>query len=71
MDRTMTYAKIASRRAANDPLAPLVHSHQKAVKAKQRGEDAEIEALSISDDDDFGGDPYNRTGSFCVPDFKD
>ena len=27
--------------------------------------------LSIDDNDDFGGDPYNHTGSFCVPEFED
>ncbi len=28
-------------------------------------------ALEIDDNDDFGGDPYNHTGSFCVPEFGD
>ncbi len=32
---------------------------------------AEVLKLTIDDNDDFGGDPYNHTGSFCVPDFGD
>ena len=26
-------------------------------------------AFEIDDNDDLGGDPYNHTGSFCVPEF--
>ena len=28
-------------------------------------------SLAIDENDDFGGDPYNHTGSFCVPEFSD
>lgn len=28
--------------------------------------DIQVIALSIDEDDDFGSDPYNRTGSHCV-----
>jgi hypothetical protein len=30
-----------------------------------------VVAFEIDEDDDPGGDPYNRTGSFCVPAFAD
>ncbi len=49
------------------PAAPKdaddkVTGEKKAVK---------VVSLSIDENDDFGGDPYNHTGSFCVPDFDD
>ena len=31
-----------------------------------RGQGIEILALNIADEFDAGGDPYNRTGSFCI-----
>lgn len=31
--------------------------------------DEKLESLSIDDVDDFGGDPYNHTGSFYAPKF--
>lgn len=30
-----------------------------------------VVAFEIDDTDDPGGDPYNHTGSFCVPEFSD
>lgn len=31
-----------------------------------------LEVMSLElEDDNFGGDPYNRTGSFCQLDLKD
>ena len=70
MDRIMTNDKIAHADAANDLPAPDVHGRDKGVKLKKPGED-KVESLSIDDSDDFGGDPYNHTGSFCVPKFDD
>ncbi len=31
-----------------------------------RGHGIEILSLKIADEPDAGGDPYNRTGSFCI-----
>jgi len=31
-----------------------------------RGQGIEILSLNIADEPDAGGDPYNRTGSFCI-----
>ncbi len=31
-----------------------------------RGQGIEILSLKIADELDTGGDPYNRTGSFCI-----
>jgi hypothetical protein len=32
---------------------------------------AAMVALEVDTNDDPGGDPYNYTGSFCVPEFSD
>ena len=67
MDRIMTNDKLASTEAANDPLAPVVDDREEKAKAKKPPEDKKPESLSIDDADDFGGDPYNHTGSFYAP----
>lgn len=64
----MTNDKLASIEAANDPLAPVVDDRKQTEKAKKPAEDEKLESLSIADND-FGGDPYNHTGSFYVPKF--
>ena len=33
-------------------------------------QDVAVVSLEIDETGDFGTDPYNRTGSFCVPDFE-
>lgn len=71
MDRTMTSQKIATERAAKDPRAPVAPGHEKTAKSKKPLDDIEITSLSIDDNDDFGGDPYNHTGSFYAPKFDD
>jgi hypothetical protein len=67
----MTNDKLANTEAANDPLAPVVDDREKTSKAKKLPEDEKLESLSIDDNDDFGGDPYNHTGSFYAPKFDD
>ena len=71
MDGIMTNDKIANTEAANDPQAPVVEDRKQAEKAKKPPEDAKPESLSIDDVDDFGGDPYNHTGSFYAPKFDE
>jgi len=36
-----------------------------------RRQDIEILALNIANEFDAGGDPYNRTGSFCIVNDRD
>ena len=67
----MTNDKYARPEAANDPLAPVVDDRKQAEKPKRPAEDENLESLSIDDNDDFGGDPYNHTGSFYAPKFDD
>lgn len=70
MDRTMTNGKMANGYAANDPHAPAVQGREQTIRAK-KPDDENQEAWSIDDNDYAGGDPYNHTGSFCVPKFDD
>ena len=67
----MTNDKLARTQAANDPLAPVDDDREKADKASKPAEAEKLESLSIDDNDDFGGDPYNHTGSFYAPKFDD
>ena len=67
----MTNDKLANTEAANDPLAPVVDDREKKAKAKKPARDVKLESLSIDDNDDFGGDPYNHTGSFYAPKFDE
>ncbi len=32
--------------------------------------DRQLQVLSLEIEEDFGGDPYNRTGQFCIVDLK-
>ena len=67
----MTNDKHARPAAANDPLAPVVDDRKEKEKAKKSAEDEQLDSLSIDENDDFGGDPYNHTGSFYAPKFDD
>lgn len=71
MDKTMTNDKITSIKAANDPHAPVVHPREKKANEKKPHDDDKVTTWSIDDSDDFGGDPYNHTGSFYVPKFRE
>jgi hypothetical protein len=62
--------EITRNEAANDPHAPVIHGQGKTAKA-EKADDEQLKFLSIDENDDFGGDPYNHTGSFCVPKFDD
>ena len=67
----MTNDKHARPEAANDPLAPVVDERKEKEKAEKPAEDEKLDSLSIDDNDDFGGDPYNHTGSFYAPKFDE
>lgn len=67
----MTNDKIANTEAANDPQAPVVDDLEKTDKASNKPEDENLESLSIDENDDVGGDPYNHTGSFYAPKFDE
>ena len=46
------------------PVIPTVRSYGAVAGAKPQV--SEVINLEIDEDDDFGSDPYNRTGSHCV-----
>lgn len=67
----MSNEKLTTNTAANDPVAPAVRGHGKVTKPKKPVDDVKVMSFEIDDDDDFGGDPYNRTGSHCVLKFTE
>ena len=46
------------------PVIPTVWSYGAVAAARPQA--PEVINLEIDEDDDFGSDPYNRTGSHCV-----
>lgn len=49
--------------AGSAPLAPAVRG--------EVAKDVKVVSLAIDENDDFGGDPYNHTGSHCVLEFDE
>jgi hypothetical protein len=62
----MSNARITNSPASNDPVAVGKSS---VAAAKKPPTAVDVASLEIDDNDDFGGDPYNHTGSHAVPDF--
>lgn len=50
---------------------PAAGDAVRVVDARKRAPAPQVDVLSLEldIDDDVGGDPYNSTGQFCVPDF--
>jgi hypothetical protein len=48
------------------PTGPETDVEPKDASQAGRGQGIEILSLKIADELDAGGDPYNRTGSFCI-----
>ncbi len=51
--------------AWKSPPMPAVRGKGKVAGEKAPQHDVEVVSLEIADDD-FGGDPYNHTGTHCV-----
>ncbi len=62
----MTNDKDTYRDPWKTPFNPAPEQEAPAAPTRRR---AQLLALEIQDADD-GGDPYNHTGSFAVPDFE-
>ena len=60
----MSYEKTTARNPSATPVTPAVRGYGAVAAAKPPA--PEVINLEIDDNDDFGGDPYNRTGSHCV-----
>lgn len=64
----MSNQKITNSPASNDPVSGI---HKKNADTKEPLKDVKFVSLAIDDNADCGSDPYNHTGSFCVPEFED
>ena len=53
------------------PATPAVRGQASVAASSKPKKDVKVISLSIDEDDDFGGDPYNHTGSHCVLEFDD
>ncbi len=49
-----------------EPTGQEADVEPKDASQAGRGHGIEILSLKIGDEHDTGGDPYNRTGSFCI-----
>jgi len=53
------------------PVVPAVRGQASVANSSKTAKDVKVISLSIDENDDFGGDPYNHTGSHCVLEFDD
>ena len=68
MDVIMTNDKST---ANSTPATPAVRGEASVADSAKPKKDVKVISLSIDENDDFGGDPYNHTGSHCVLEFAD
>ncbi len=66
----MSNDKMTDTGTFKPPLVQAVRGKGKVVGEKAPKRDVEVVSLEIADDD-FGGDPYNHTGSHCVLEIDD
>ena len=60
------------KRLANAPTeVPVTRAANIDATLPGARKPAAVVAFQIDENDDPGGDPYNHTGSFCVPEFND
>ena len=67
MDRIMSNEKLTTKDAWKTPANPVPGDEDALAKAERKA--VKVVSLSINEDDDLGGDPYNHTGSHAIPDF--
>lgn len=60
----MSNEKATTRNQDQTTASPAVRGYGKVAGAKPPA--PEVVNLEIDENDDFGSDPYNRTGSHCV-----
>jgi hypothetical protein len=65
----MSNEKTITRKQDVRPVMPVVRGYGAVAGAKPAA--PEVINLEIDEDDDFGSDPYNRTGSHCVLKIRD
>ncbi len=60
----MSSDNTTSSKLQKAPVRPAVRGYDRVASTKPPA--PEIVTLEIDENDDFGSDPYNRTGSHCV-----
>lgn len=60
----MSNEKTTISNAIGTPVRPAVRGY--GAVAGEKPPVPEVVTLEIDENDDFGSDPYNRTGSHCV-----
>lgn len=60
----MSNEKATIRNPSEIPVTPAVRGYGTVAGAKPPA--PEVINLEIDENDDFGSDPYNRTGSHCI-----
>jgi hypothetical protein len=66
-DRNMSNDEITAKDVLKTPFNPAVKDDA-ATKADKKP----VKVVSFEiEESDVGGDPYNHTGSFCIPEFDD
>ena len=61
----MSNEKATNRILRKAPAMPAVAGKGQLAGAEREPKEIEVVGLEIADDD-FGGDPYNHTGTHCV-----
>ncbi len=67
----MSIEKDNLREGSEEPTGPETPVEPKDASQAGRGQGIEILSLKVADDLDAGGDPYNRTGQFCIIKIRD
>lgn len=62
----MSNENSATNNAVAAPAPPAVSGRGTVAGLKKRAGSIDAVALEIDENADFGGDPYNHTGSHCV-----
>lgn len=66
-DRNMSNNENTTKDVWKTPFNPAVKED-----AAKKADKKPVKVVSFEiEESDGGGDPYNHTGSFCVPDFND
>ncbi len=65
----MSTDKAGTDKPAEEPIKVIVE--QTEDPAKNRSAKVEVLSLSIDENFDLGGDPYNRTGQFVALELKE
>ena len=68
MDRNMSNEKTTTKDVWKTPFNPAADDDDVAKKPAKKP--LKVVSFEIAESDG-GGDPYNHTGSFCVPEFDE